>query len=290
MIEMLKRKLTGAKPETILPQGSVDSQLHIYLPEFEGQEDGPALPPDPPDISDYLSVCDWLGVDNFIVTVANAYQRNNDCLLEVLRRVGTRAAGVAAISEDMSDAQITQLRDNGIVGARIMDLPGGAYGLKYLEGVDTRCHCFDLAMAVQFDGSNICHHEKRLLNIKSRYVIDHHGKFFCGVKPDSAQIDTLKRLIDKGNCWFKFAGCYESSHSGGPDYRDIGAVARVIATHAPERIIWGTNFPHNMAARSEDYPCDASLLDLAASWVPEKFHDLFFCKNSRELFSLNLQP
>ena len=88
--------------------------------------------------------------------------------------------------------------------------------------------------------------------------------------------------------WFKFAGCYESSRTGGPGYADIGAVAREIAAFAPERIVWGTNWPHNAAKRTEDYPDDAALLETVLSWFPdEKGKNLAFIDNPEALYGFS---
>lgn len=286
---MLVRKLTGEKPRTPLPVGTVDTQLHIYLEGFPALPGGPGLPIGTADDEAYLRAADWLGVDRFVVTVANAYQHDNSCLIEVLRRLGRQAVGVAAISAEASDAELQSLQAAGVVGARVMDLPGGAVKLDQLEEVDARVSNFGLALAVQFDGSFIENHEARLASLKSRYVIDHHGKFFSGATPESAQINALKRLIDKGNCWFKFAGCYESSLSGGPDYADVAAVARDIARYAPERVVWGTNWPHNDAIKTEDYPDDAELVDLVLGWVPAAFQKRLLVDNPCELFQICAQ-
>ena len=124
-------------------------------------------------------------------------------------------------------------------------------------------------LAIQFDGSDILTHEARLAQLKSRWVFDHHGKFFSGVTPDSPEIAGLKRLIDGGSCWFKFAGCYESSKSGGAEFADIAAVARAIADHAPQRIVWGTNWPHNLAREQDQYPDDAALTDTVLGWLAD---------------------
>ena len=98
----------------------------------------------------------------------------------------------------------------------------------------------------------------------------------------------VKRLIDGGNCWFKFSGCYESSRSGGPDYPDIAVVARVIAEYAPQRIIWGTNFPHNFAQTTVDYPDDAALLDTSLSWLPDDAaRRMALVTNPEELFDFS---
>lgn len=285
---MLVRPLTGRLPRLALPRGAVDTQMHAYLPGFAAQPGGPDLPvgslPTPAQYREFMA---WLGIDRVIVTQGNAHQRDNANLIACLAEMGSVAKGVAVIDETVRDAELDAFAAAGIVGARIMDLPGGAVGLGALEAVDARASARDWMVAVQFDGSNILDHEARLSNMQSRWVFDHHGKFFAGVLPDSPQIDALKRLIDKGRCWFKFAGCYESSKSGGPDYADIAAVAREIAAHAPERIVWGSNWPHNLAKQQTDYPDDADLTDTVLGWLPDKrARKLALVDNSEALFGL----
>ena len=264
---MLERTYTGSKPEFALPEGIIDTQLHLYKDGFPAQPGGIPVPPGVPGLAEYRQVMGWLGIERFVITQGNAYQFDNSCLLACLQDAGEMARGVAVITGDTSQQELEKLHTAGVRGARIMDLPGGAAGLKSLPEVDQQAQRMGWCVVVQFDGSHLLQHLPLLEKLQSRYIIDHHGKFFAGVEPDSPQIDALKRLIDKGNCWFKFAGCYESSRSGGPDYADIAVVAREMAKYAPERIIWGTNFPHNFAQKTADYPNDAHLLELAVSWV-----------------------
>jgi D-galactarolactone isomerase len=137
---------------------------------------------------------------------------------------------------------------------------------------------------VQFDGSHILDHMAALSAIRSNWILDHHGKFLSDGTPDKPRIDAVKRLIDKGNCWFKFAGCTESSRAGPPDYNDIAVVARDIADHAPERIIWGNNWPHNHATTTEAYPDDAALLDTGLGWIPTRHHQAVLVDSPAQLF------
>jgi len=283
---MLIRKLAGEQPNIRLPKGSIDTQAHIYMPSFPAHPDGPGYPPGAlPTPAQYRQVMDWLGIDRVVITQANAHQRDNGNLLACLAEIGDAARGVAVIDADTDDNEMQRLTDAGCVGARIMDLPGGAMGLDHLEAVDSRAMRFNWAVAVQFDGSAIEVHQDRLMAMRSNWILDHHGKFFSGVVPESREIDVVKRLIDTGKCWFKFAGCYESSQTGGPDFDDIAAVATAIATHAPERIIWGTNWPHNMVRQSEEYPDDAALIDTVLSWIPtEKARERALVGNPEALF------
>lgn len=268
---MLVRTLNGRAPKTTLPKGAIDTQMHMYLPGHPALPGGPPLPVGAlPDADQYRQFMRWIGIDRVIITQGNAHQRDNANLIACLNEMGDIARGVAVIDGDTPDAELDALSEAGVVGVRIMDLPGGAVGLSALEAVDERAAARDWMLAVQFDGSNILEHETRLKALKSRWVLDHHGKFFSGVSPDSPQIDAVKRLLDTGNCWFKFAGVYESSKSGAPDYEDVAAVARALAAYAPERIVWGSNWPHNLAKTQEEYPDDAALTDTVLGWLPDE--------------------
>ncbi|WP_299425820.1 amidohydrolase family protein [uncultured Shimia sp.] len=77
----------------------------------------------------------------------------------------------------------------------------------------------------------------------------------------------MRPLIDRGNCYVKMAACYETSRNGYPGYDDVAALSQALIHHAPDRIIWGSNWPHNMATTAEAYPDDVHLLDLAMAWT-----------------------
>jgi D-galactarolactone isomerase len=96
-------------------------------------------------------------------------------------------------------------------------------------------------------------------------VIDHTGKFLEPVSPDHPAFAALLRLLDTGRCWVKVSGPYETSRTGPPAYADVSRLARALIAHAPERVIWASNWPHP-SARS--LPDDADLLDLLLDWAP----------------------
>ena len=286
---MIERTLSGRPPEPRLPKGTVDAQMHMYRPGYPALPGGPPLPAEPlPDAAAYRQVMAWLGIDRVIITQGNAHQKDNANLLACLAEMGDVARGVAVVDEATSDADMRTLGDAGVVGARIMDLPGGAVGLDALEAVDARTHAADWMLAVQFDGNRLLDHLPRLERIRSRWVLDHHGKFFAGVDPDGPEIAALLKLIDRGNVWFKFAGVYESSRDGWP-HADVAAFSRRIAEHAPERIVWGSNWPHNMIRKTEDYPDDARLAELVLGWLPnERARQQALVENPEQLFKLQV--
>ncbi len=94
----------------------------------------------------------------------------------------------------------------------------------------------------------------------------------------------MKRLIDGGRCWFKLAGCYESSLTGAPEFADIAANSREIAAHAPDRLLWGTNWPHNLAKTTAEYPDDGVLLDTVLGWLDAGTRQKAVVDNPMEFF------
>lgn len=261
------RTLTGRPPKRLLPAGAVDTHIHIIdTARFPHHPDGPPPPPDAT-VQDYEQVMDWLGIDRVVITQSNTYNIDNRCLLDALAQFGDRARGIVAVTPNITDTEIDAMAAKGVRGVRIMNILQGAVGLDRMLEVNTRVNPFGWSMIVQFDGRDILQHLPALKQIKGDYVIDHTGKFLEPVAPDSAEFKALLGLVDRGNCYVKLAGCYETSKSGAPGFEDLGAMSRAVIAHAPDRVIWGSNWPHNMATSAANYPDDVALLDLVMDWA-----------------------
>jgi len=279
------RTLDGRAPLVALPQGSIDCHIHLFdSSKYEGQAGGPP-PPEDALISHYEKVQKWLGIERVVVTQGNAYQKDNRCLLAALDHFGENARGVVAVDASISDDDIHAMTKRGVRGARIMNILKGAVGMDELLRVNERVHPFNWSLIVQFDGREMLSHKSALKIIQGDYVIDHIGKFLEPVSVDSAEFKTLLDLIDRGNCYVKIAGCYETSKVGFPDYGDVAALAKALIKHAPDRIIWGSNWPHNMASCAEDYPDDVHLLDLVNEWAgTDELRQKIFVDNPSKLY------
>jgi D-galactarolactone isomerase len=279
------RTLEGRAPKISLPPGNVDCHIHLFnSAKYDHQQGGPKPPPDAL-ISHYEQVQKWLGIDRVVITQGNAYQFDNRCTLEALDHFGGTARAIVAIRPDISDEEINSMSVRGVCGARIMDILQGAMGLAGLLDVNARVYPFGWSLIVQFDGRNMAEHAPLLERIQGDYVIDHTGKFLEPVGVDSAAFKALLTLIDRGNCYVKLAGCYETSKSGYPYYEDVGALSKALINHAPDRIIWGSNFPHNMATSALNYPDDVHLLDLVNEWAgSEATRHKIFVENPARLY------
>jgi D-galactarolactone isomerase len=261
------RLLDGPPPKLDAPGGAVDCHMHFFLDGFSSRPGGAPIA-ELATIEDYAVVQKRLGVERTVVIQPNAYQFDNGATLAALDRMGKdKARAVIVVSPDATVAELEELDVRGVRGARIMNLPGGAVTIAGMKPVERLARAVGWHLIVQFNGNDIDRHLDALRAIEAEYVIDHIGKFMPPVAADDWRVDDILRLLDRGNAWFKIAGCYETSLAGAPVYADVAAIARRVIAHAPERILWGSNWPHVGVPRGA-YPDDAALLDLLADWAP----------------------
>ncbi|MBZ9537548.1 amidohydrolase family protein [Modicisalibacter tunisiensis] len=259
------RPLDGPPPRLKAPAGATDCHIHLYPPGFASRPGGPAIA-ELGTVEDYRRVQQRLGLERVVVTQSNAYQHDNGALLASLDRLGESARGVAAVTPETPPSQLRDWHARGVRGARIMNLPGGAVTHADMPAVERRIRPFGWHLMVQFNGRHLEAYRDGLERLEGDYIIDHIGKFMPPVPADDYRVDAIVRLLDRGNAWFKICGGYEASVTGGPDYADVGAIARRIIRHAPERVIWGSNWPHVGVSRAA-YPDDAEQLDVLLDWA-----------------------
>ncbi|UTW10428.1 amidohydrolase family protein [Marinobacterium rhizophilum] len=251
-----------------LPAGSTDCHAHVFAPAVPPAASMGALMAAAADLSAYRRMQRRLGLERAVLVQPNAYRADNSCLLQALEPLGSQARGVAVVGPGVSDAELVRLHKGGVRAARIMQFPGGAVGMQELLAVNARIRALGWSCIVQFEGREMALWRRTLERVQGDYVIDHLGKFGQPLTPDCAAFRALLGLVDRGNCYVKIAACYETSLAGYPDYQDVAALARALIAHAPQRIIWGTNWPHLSRPRDEA-PDDAELLDTVWRWMPD---------------------
>jgi hypothetical protein len=122
---------------------------------------------------------------------------------------------------------------------------------------------------VQFNTSaeQIVASEELLNRLVSPIVLDHMGHIPQPAGLDHPAVAIIRRLIDKGRTWVKLSVTYDSSKDGPPGYADVGRLAQSYVKAAPERLVWGSNWPHPSEPKKPD---DAALFDLMAQWPPTR--------------------
>jgi D-galactarolactone isomerase len=188
------------------------------------------------------------------------------------------------VKPGVQEAELERLTKAGILGLRIMTLHGGALGFDVMDELMARVHPHGWHAQIQLDGRELPKYEAQIRRLPGKFVIDHTGKFLEPVKTDSEPFKCLLRLVDTGRCWVKLSAPYETSKSGAPRYEDVARLAKALVKHAPQRMLWASNWPHP-SARKPQPPDDADLLDLLLDWAPDdKTRKQILADNPAELY------
>ena len=289
-----------------VPKGTCDTHMHFYDEKIPGAP-GTFLP-GTFTVEQYRALQKRLGLERVIVVQANAYADDNTVMLNAMKELGKGAKGVAVVKPGVKDAELERLTKAGICAVRIMTLHGGMLGFDVMDQVMARVHPHGWHANIQLDsrqltrmfepeyvtihasvrGSGCSSGEFDVFSwtsaLDGKFVIDHTGKFLEPVAPDHPAFRSLLRLVDTGRCWVKLSAPYETSKTGAPKYEDVGKLAKALVKHAPERMMWASNWPHP-SARKPAPPDDVALLDLLADWAPDpKVQKKILTDNPAELY------
>src|SRR5262245_44065854 len=130
-------------------------------------------------------------------------------------------------------------------------------------------------------GDQIVKVEDLLLRLPSPIVFDHMGRIPQPAGVDHAAFTVVRKLIDKGNTWVKVSGAYMETKDGPPGYPDTSKVAQAYIKAAPQRMVWGSDWPHPTMT---DKPDDAILFDLLAQWADEATRQRILVDNPQALY------
>ncbi len=260
--------MSARKPRLAVPPGATDTHMHVYRAAVPPAAGGPALPGDFP-AEKYRAMQRRLGLSRVVVVQPNAYQDDNSVTLAAIKALAPGARGVGVVKPGAADADIDRLTKGGIVAQRIFQLPWGAVDFDRMHEVMSQVHGFGWHANIQLDGRELAQREEAILRLPGKFVIDHIGKFLEPVTTEQEPFKALLRLLDSGRCWVKLSAAYETSKTGAPGYEDVSRLARALVKHAPERMLWASNWPHPSAPK-DHVPDDADMLDLLLDWAPEE--------------------
>lgn len=240
----------------------------------------------------YREARDRLGVERVVLVQPAHHGDDHACLIDAmddLVKDGDGAShdvvrGVAAVRADVEDRKLEDLLSVGITQTRFVMRRGAeSHDWETIDRLAWRVHDFGWDVELEIDGSDLHEVEQRLREWPGRIVLDHIGLFLRTKTLTQRGFKALTRLIDRDKIWVKLSAPYRSSRRGRLDDPDVDQIARALAAWAPERMVWGSNWPH--VEHEGDQPDDRTLLNLLAQWVPEESRRMrILTTNPRELY------
>ncbi|HEY8612171.1 MAG TPA: amidohydrolase family protein [Roseomonas sp.] len=252
-----------------VPPGTVDCHMHIYGPaeRYPVAPTNPSPVPHAYDLEAYRTLRAQLEVSRTVVVQPTAYGADNSCTLDAVAGLGAGSArAVVVVTPNTPAAELRRLHAGGARGARAFLLKGGLVPWEQLRALAAHVEPLGWHVQLQFDGAEMVEREALIRSLPCPVVIDHIGRFHDPVTPKAPAARALLRLVETGRVWVKLSSPYGVSRSGPPDYADVAAIARALIKAAPERLVWGSNWPHPNEA--EPKPEVAPLLDLIGHWAP----------------------
>jgi len=259
------------RPSRTLPALACDSHMHIFDRRFAPSPHWPRTPPDAP-VAAYRQLQQRLGTSRTVVVTPSTYGTDNACTLDALDQLGDSARGVAVVDAEASDRQLAELAARCVRGLRVNFVSPQSWGTTTPEMLSTLANkvarhtdCAGWHLQVFAQPEQIVALAPRLQALPVPLVIDHMGRIDPAEGPCGAAYRVLRELLDAGNTWVKLSGAYMRSTVHGPGYADTLPLGRALVQAAPERLVWGSDWPHT--TEPPGTVNDADLVDLLQAWA-----------------------
>ena len=252
------------------PAHACDAHMHVYDRRFAHAESAGNIVENATADNYRDAVQARLGTQRTVVVTPRAYGVDNRVTLDAIERLGAdRTRGIAVLRPSVGDAELALLHQGGIRGIRFtLYTPAHAVvGFDMVETLSRRVSELGWHVQLHWTADQIVEHEDLLQRLPSTIVFDHLGRLPMPGGIDHPAYPIMRRLLDAGRAWIKLSGPYLDSQVGEEGgYRDLDRVAHAWLDAAPERLVWGSDWPH---VTERDKPDDGKLFNLLSRWVAD---------------------
>lgn len=256
------------RPRFVMPMGAVDCHAHVFGPQahFPFSPDRSYTPQDCT-VAQYAELLDTLGIDRCVLVQGGPHGTDNCVTLDAVAQLGPRARGVAVIRPGLGRAALQTLHDGGMRGCRISSVVRGGASVENLEALASETADLGWHLMLHLrQSAELCALAPRLRALPNAFVIDHLGHVLGSEGTQAPGFACVLELLGTGRCWLKLASLYRSSQQPYP-HADMLPMIHAVVRARPDRLLWGSNWPHPIYAGA--MPNDADLVDLVPLWVPD---------------------
>jgi predicted TIM-barrel fold metal-dependent hydrolase len=251
------------------PALACDAHCHIFGPaaKFPYAADAPYWPPDAP-FEALKKLHSILGIERAVIVHASCHGADMRVTLDAIARSEGRYRGTAIIDESYGDEEFRRMHEGGIRGVRFNFVKhlGGRPDMAFFDRTVARLEEMGWHLILHLDAGDIVELRAKLEAIRVPMVIDHMGRVKAAQGLGQEPFKVLLAFMRNPNTWVKVCGA-ERVSSEGPPFHDALPFARALIEAAPDRILWGTDWPHPNVGRH--MPNDGELVDLFALMAPE---------------------
>lgn len=274
--EPLVPTVPGPIPEASRPTAftppplACDAHCHVFGPgiRFPFSPNRTYTPPDS-GIDDFERLQERLGLSRAVFVQASCHGTDNAAMVDAIQRGNGRYAGVAMIDDDFTDADLAHLHENRVRGIRFNFVAhlGGAPDLDRFWRLVHRVEPLGWHVVLHFDAKDLPQYADLLDAMPVPYVIDHMARVPAADGIDQEPFQQLLGLMGNDErCWVKISCAERLTEGKVAPFDDVIPFARALVAAAPDRVLWGTDWPHpNMAVM----PDEGALTDLFAAYVPD---------------------
>lgn len=259
--------MTPALPR--LPAGACDAHLHVFDPRFAAA--APHAMRTGATAADYLALRQRLGLERAVIVQPRAHGTDNRVTLDAIRVLGPRQTrGIAVLRPDVDDAMLRSLHDGGIRGIRfsLYTERDAMVSLDMLEPLAHRVAALGWHVQLHWRADQIADQRELLQRLPCTLVFDHMARLPLREGTGHPAFDVVRGLVQRDRAWVKLSGPYLNSAEGlSTGYADSDALARAWVREAPERLVWGSDWPH--VTETAHPPDTAMLLALLGRWIPD---------------------
>lgn len=256
-------------PRLKAPAGAWDCHMHIFEPRFQPRADTPYTPP-VATVTDYESVRRRLGLSKAVVIQSVTHGADNSNLVAALEDFGGTARGIAVIEPDTSDAEIERLSSHGVRGIRF-EMANGILPWDALEAVAAKIAPHGWHIDLQTDGRDLPALVDRLLELPCAVILDHYGKFIDALEVGHPAVQAALKLLASGSGWVKLTAPYAGRHRRPEPWPELVPIAKAFLDTAPDRVVWGSEWPQSMLpVFGIPIPDHALLLDLLLDYTTDE--------------------
>ena len=258
-----------SRPSWRAPPGATDCHCHVFGPYGRYPlSPGRSYTPPEASVADYLAMLGTIGLSRTVIVQPSIYGTENAVTLDAAEEIGLhRARAVVVVDEGFDAAELAAMAERGARGVRFNAVSGNGAPLEQLERLAERIAPLGWHVQLYTHADAMPALEPVLRRLPVPVVVDHMG----GVKAAAGGVEhpgfrALLRLLE-GGAWVKLSG-YRSS--AGRPYADVAPMARALLSAAPDRCVWGTDWPHPSLHDPAEVPDDGELLDALGAWAPDE--------------------